>query len=207
MTIGPSRKVERLRNRRVKRIFVVSAFGLLILCLSLIATLTGAFGIFTSTGESETVAIAGSVKLGWNDTSSTRLDTEVGPLQPGGSLELPLNLSNSGVVSLSTIQISVTSAQTGSLSDGFRLAIDSCSMPWVQLGDAFSCDGVTRVVSPERPVSGLISVPGSEALRAGGTDHLRVTYSLPDSAPDSAEGSTGMISLVATGIQREGQTR
>jgi hypothetical protein len=191
----------------MQRILVVSVLGVLVLGFSLMAALTGAFGIFTSTGQSNSDVGSGTVKLGWNDTSSSQLDMTVGPLQPGDNIQLAFDLRNSGVIDLSTIQISAVSTNTGSLSNGFQLAIDSCSMPWVELGGAFSCGGMTRVVSPERPVSGLISVPGSAALLAGGIDHLRFTYSVPNSAPDSGEGSGGTISLVATGIQRAGQTR
>jgi hypothetical protein len=167
----------------------------------------GAFGIFTQQSVSSVAVGAGTVTLSWNQARLTQLATTIGPLDPGDSVQMVADLGNSGVTDLRAIQIAVTGTDTGTLSDGLQLAIDSCSVPWVGSAGTMACTGVTTVVSVDRPVVGLINLPGSSALAAGGTDHLRFTYRLSEGAPTSMANSSGVVSLIATGIQRAGQLK
>jgi spore coat-associated protein N len=168
----------------------------------------GAFGVFSGSGVSRATVTGATVTLAWNDTATAQLDTLVGPLNPNDSVQSVADLVNTGSIDLSTIQIAVVGTDTGPVSDGLQLAIDSCSVAWTGTAPNFSCLGGTETsVSADRPVSGLINLPASNALTVGGTDHLRFTYRLGADAPTSMANTQGTVAVVATGIQRAGQTK
>lgn len=168
---------------------------------------TGAFGTFAATSVALANVGSGTVKLSWNETATAQFYTTVGPLEPAGSTQLVANLVNFGNVDLSTVQIAVTGTNTGPLSDGLQLAIDSCSVPWAGSAPNYTCGGMSHIVSPDRPVVGVINLPGSSALTPGATDFLRFRFRLADSAPASMVSTTGHVTIIATGIQRAGQTK
>ena len=197
----------RIKGWRIRsRVILGGVVALILLSISLVIASNGAFGVFVATGESSTRIGAGTVMLSWNDTLAPQLSMVVGPLHPNESAEFALNLANTGDVALSTIQIGLIGTGTGTPSDGFQLAIDSCSVPWVSHGSSLTCEGGSgEAVAAERPVNGLINLPSSEALTVHGIDYLRFTYRLSDSAPEIAEGSSGTIAITATGTQRAGR--
>jgi hypothetical protein len=171
---------------------------------------TGAFGVFTNTSVAAADINSGTVKLSWNQDGTTQLTTTVGPLKPGDSVQSISDLVNSGNTELSTIQIAIVGTDTGPVSDGLQIAIDSCSVPWTSTLNTFTCNGAgqtMRIVSTERPVTGIVNLLNSSAVTATGTDYLRFTYRLGDYAPASMANSSGVVTVVATGIQREGQTK
>jgi len=187
-------------------IFLAVVVALVLIRVSVVIASHGAFGVFVASGESTAGLGAGTVKLAWNETTTPQLRMVIGPLHPNESAEFASNLVNIGSVALSAIQIGLTSSGTGTPSDGFQVAIDSCTMPWVSQGSTFTCDGgVETALSPERPVEGLISVLQSESFEPRGIDYLRFTYRLSDSAPETSEGSSGTISITAMGTQRAGR--
>ena len=189
------------------RVLAPVIFGVVLLGTSLGLASSGVFGTFSDTGVSSASVDAGTVKLSWNETATAQLDTTVGPLEPADSVQFVSDLSNSGALNLSTIQIAVAGTNTGPISDGLQLAIDSCTVPWAGNTPNFTCGAVAKIVSVDRPVTGLINLPGSDALTPGGVDHLRFTYRLADSAPASMANTTGHVTIIATGIQRAGQTK
>ncbi len=168
---------------------------------------SGAFGVFSDVAVGQAAVSAGSVNLSWADTATAQLEATVGPLSPSDSVEFVADLSNNGVLALSTIQIAVTGTNTGSVSDGLQLAIESCPVPWTGNVPNFTCGRTSRIVSVDRPVSGVIGLPLSSALTPGGTEHLRFTYRLPDSAPALMANTTGHVTLIATGVQRAAETK
>jgi len=207
MTITVSRASVRKGQQRRRRTFLVVLGGAFIIGATILVTSAAAFSVFSSTGEGEVSVGSGTVTLSWNDKATPQLDMNVGPLHPAESVQYVYDLVNFGVVDLSTIQISLASTHTVPASDGFQLALDTCSVPWTASGAIYTCPGVEGSLSAERPVTGVISLPESEALSAGGVDFLRFTYRLSDSAPISLETSSGTISIIATGLQRPGQTK
>ena len=168
---------------------------------------TGAFGTFTGTSVALTDVGAGTVKLSWNGTATAQFYATVGPLEPAVSTQLVANLVNFGNVDLSTVQIAVTGTNTGPLSDGLQLAIDSCSVPWAGSAPNYTCGGMSHIVSADRPVVGVINLPGSSALTPGTRDFLRFTFRMADSAPNGLMNTSGHVTITATGIQRAGQTK
>jgi hypothetical protein len=185
----------------------IVSVGILLLA-TLNALSTGAFGVFTHTGVASANVDSGTVQLSWNNDGTPQLTTTVGPLKPGDSVQSVSDLVNSGNTDLSTIQIAIVGTDTGPVSDGLQLAIDSCSVSWAGTAPSFTCVGGTETaVSADRPVSGLINLPVSNALTVGGTAYLRFTYRLADYAPTSMANTQGSVTIVATGIQRAGQTK
>lgn len=198
--------------RRISSLATALTLSLVLVGILVVATVgalsTGAFGVFSNTGVASLNVGSGTVKLAWNQDGTTQLTTTVGPLKPGDSVQLVSDLVNSGNTELSTIQIAVVGTDTGPVSDGLQLAIDSCSVPWTGAAPSFSCVGGTeRSVSAERPVTELINLLSSSALTSSGTDYLRFTYRLADYAPASMANTQGSVTIVATGIQRAGQTK
>ncbi len=178
-----------------------------VLVASLAVVSSGAFGQFTATGRGDVRVGAGGVALSWDHSTTSQADMVVGPLQPAGSMQFGLDLVNSGDLGLSAIQLAVQGTNTGSVSDGLQLAIDSCSIPWSGETPNLICGGEERVVSVDRPVAGVIGLPNSGALITDGVDHLRFTFRLPRSAPASMMNSSGTVSILATGVQRVGEKR
>lgn len=194
-------------NRLRLRVLAPVILGVVLLGTSVSLASAGVFGAFSDTGVSSASVGAGTVKLSWDETATAQLNTTVGPLEPADSVQFVSDLSNFGVLNLSTIQIAVAGTNTGPISDGLQLAIDSCTVPWAGDTPNFTCGAVEKIVSVDRPVTGLINLPGSDALMPGGVDHLRFTYRLADSAPASMANTTGHVTIIATGIQRAGQTK
>jgi spore coat-associated protein N len=163
---------------------------------------TGAFGYFTSSAIA-TISIAhgGSIGLSWRDTavSGSDLAIDVGPLMPSDIVQRIGDLANTGSVSVRQIQLSVTGTGTGSDSDGIQLAIDRCSVPWVWVVAGYSCPATITPVSPDRPVKARMALTGSPAAVPAGLDHLRFSFRLPDSAPESAQGLSGSVQITVTG--------
>jgi spore coat-associated protein N len=204
--VSPGHRLAHSRNPF--RTLIVLAMGAILVGTTASVASFGAYGTFSATGVATASVTVGSVTLVWNDTATAQLDTTVGPLNPNDSMQSVADLVNSGDIDLSTIQIAVVGTDTGPVSDGLQLAIDSCSVPWTGAAPSFTCVGGTeRSVSADRPVTGLINLPASEALPAGGTHHLRFTYRLGSDAPTSMANTQGTVAVVATGIQRAGQTK
>ncbi|RII85860.1 peptidase, partial [Clavibacter michiganensis] len=52
-----------------------------------------------------------------------------------------------------------------------------------------------------------VALPDSPARAVGGRDHLRITVRLAASAPATAQGTTGSVTLRVDGNQRTGTQR
>lgn len=170
-----------------------------------IAATSGVYAYFTSSATATaTLSESGSVGLHWNNSSSdsdagANLGLAVGPLLPGDSLHRVADLQNTGSTAISRIQLGVVGTGTGSTSDGIQMAIDRCSVAWVQSGATYTCAATTTSVTPDRPVQAVIDLLDSPAFAQAGVDHLRITLRLPDTAPSTAQGATGTVVFTATG--------
>jgi hypothetical protein len=163
---------------------------------------TGAYGFFTSSASATmSLTEGGSIGLSWNDTAATgsNLTLDVGRLMPTDTVQRIVDLANTGSSGIQQIQLTIMGTDTGSTSDGIQLSIDRCSVPWVSEGSIFACAGRLTALSLDRPVQATIALTGSPAAVQAGLDHLRFSFRLPDSAPDSAQGVTGSVQIVATG--------
>ena len=180
------------------------------------------------------VAVAGLGTFGgFTDSTSpvgTTVDTGVLSIDvssPGGSAALPfgggqmlagdsrthlIDLVNDGTTPLSAVTLKSWATSSSVLDqdpvNGLQLTVESCSVSWVETGSNFSCSGTERsfyagpIVATNQPLAGAAS------LVAGGTDHLRLTATLPAGATgDAFEGASSGLNFMFTGTQRSGGAR
>ena len=149
---------------------------------------------------------AGTVIVAFDATGVTTVPVAVTGLVPGGTARRLLDLTNTGTVAVSALQLETAAPTVGaSSSDGLQVALERCSQAWSS--DGASCAGTTTTVAADRPATARIDLPGSPAFAVGATDHLRLTLRLPESSPTAAQGTTGSLSVTVTGVQAPGRHR
>jgi hypothetical protein len=196
----------------------------LLLSVALLGSAAGIAGLGTfATFTSSTPAQAGvlgagtvSIQLGATGTSANRLTVGASGIVPGDTIQRSVDLSSTGSTSggLSAITLT-TSASPSSLLDtdqtnGLQVAIDSCSVAWIESGQpyTYTCAGTTQSVLASRPVIGTdLALAHLSSLTSGDTDHLRVTMTLPSTAGNTFQGISSGIGFVFTGTQRAGTSK
>jgi spore coat-associated protein N len=178
----------------------------------------GTYATFTSSTPAQAQVLGAgtvSIQLGANGTAANRLDVGASGLFPGDTIQRAVDLTSSGTNGgLAAITLT-TSASPSSLLDtdktnGLQLKVDSCSLPWAESGlpYTYTCPGTAQAVLASRPVVGAdLALDHLTSLTAGGTDHLRTTVSLPQTAGDSFQGVSSSIGFVFTGTQRAGTSK
>lgn len=176
----------------------------------------GTFATFTSSTEADQASLAtGSVSIALGAAGpANRLTLGASGLLPGDTMQRVVDLSNSGVAgsdNLGSVALT-TAATTSSLLDtdatnGLKVAIDKCSQTWTESGSSpaftYTCGGTTASVLAERAVIGSnVSLANLASLAAGQTDHLRVTLTLPATAPNTMQGLGSELTYTFTGTQR-----
>lgn len=172
----------------------------------------GTFATFTSSTSASNGISSGTVKVELGAVGpANRLTVGATGLVPGDSLQRAVDLSNTGSESLASVVLS-TSASPSSLLDtdaanGLQIAIDKCSVAWTESAPpyTYSCSGSTTSVLASRAAIGSnLALAGLSSLAPGAADRLRVTVSLPASAPNSMQGLSSSIAYTFTGTQRGG---
>lgn len=177
----------------------------------------GTYASFTSTTSASQSLSTGTVTiaLGAAGTASNRLTVSASGLVPGDTVERAVDLTNSGSQSLSAIALTTTANPSSLLdtdpSNGLQMVLDSCPTPWTEAGTApaytYTCGGtVTTVLASGPVITANADLPGLSSLAPGGTDHLRVTLTLPSSAGNTFQGLTSTLSYAFTGTQRTGSS-
>jgi spore coat-associated protein N len=176
----------------------------------------GTFGTFTdSTTPISTEVASGKVDINLANPGHAIPASTTGFL-PGDSMTRAVTLTNAGNSDLSSVTLGVTATVSSILdtntTNGLKLSVDACSVPWTQGGTStaptFSCvGGTSRNVVASVPVKGTYALNGLSSLAVGGTDHLTFTISLPTGADNSFQGKTSTLSLVFTGTQRAAGAR
>lgn len=133
---------------------------------------------------------------------------DFGGLLPGGSATRSVSLVNDGDAGLASVALTAV-ARTSSLLDsdrtaGLRLTVTSCSVPWTAGG---ICEGRQRTLLAPGPVIRDAVLDDPASLRAGGTDHLALTVSLPESAGNDFAGQSSALEFLFTAAQRPGAAR
>ncbi|NQX12595.1 peptidase [Microbacteriaceae bacterium VKM Ac-2855] len=165
----------------------------------------GASAVLRSQGSATANVRAGAVTVDWNASGVNEFSVPVTGLRPGDTSARLIDLRNTGTIAVSQLQLGVTSTTVAaSSSDGLQLAIDRCSVAWTS---ATACSGTLTTVSADRPASGTIALPASAAFAVGGTDHLRATFRLPESAPTGNQNISGTVTVTVTAIQVPGRQR
>ena len=162
----------------------------------------GAYGILASSSTTTaTFRDAGAPALAFTDaTTGGHLALAIESLLPGTSQQVLADLKNIGTDNLATLQLTIAGTGTGTNSDGLQLAIDRCSTAWIaSTTSRYTCPGTLASISADRPLEATIDILESPAEIAGGVDHLRLTFRLPITAPNTGQGTFGSALLTMTG--------
>lgn len=199
-------------SARRKVLIAVAAF-------SAAASLAGAFtfATFTTTTAASSSAASGTVVIALG--GSNRLTVNASGLVPTDTIQRGVDLTNSGTQNLASITLSVAATASSLLdtdtTNGLQMLVDRCFPgAWTESGNGtttpytYTCGGSIQTVIASAPVvTNNASLSGSvtpTALTAGGTDHLRVTLTLPGTAPNTMQGLTSTLLYTFTGTQRSG---
>ena len=174
----------------------------------------GTFATFTSSTSASQAISSGTVSIALGATGgvTNRLTVNATNIVPGDTIQRSVDLTNSSSDPLGSVSLTTTASPSSLLdtdaTNGLQMAITSCSVPWTESGTSpaftYSCSGSTSTVVASRAVIGSnISLSGLNVLSsATGTDHLRVTLSLPSSAGNTFQGLSSTITYAFTGTQR-----
>jgi spore coat-associated protein N len=172
----------------------------------------GTYATFTSsTSQSHSISSGTvTIALGATGAATNRLNIGATGLAPGDTIQRSVDLTNSGSLDLASVTLTTTASPSSLLdtdaTNGLQMVIDKCSQPWTESGPpyTYSCGGSTTTLVSSRAVIGSgISLGGSLAsLTSGGTDHLRVTLTLPSGAGNTLQNQSSTISYAFTGTQR-----
>jgi spore coat-associated protein N len=203
--------------------------GKVVASLALVGTAAGVaglgtYGAFTSTTSASASVGSGIVNIALGTTATTnRLNVPATGLVPGDSIQRAVTLTNAaGNQNLAGITLTTTAA-TSSLLDspvsgpGLQLAIDACSLPWIEAVTGtgastvytYTCTGatVTTVLAPRAVLGTDLPLPALTSAVAGKTDYLRVTMTLPPLAGNDLQNKSSVIDLAFTGTQRTGTSK
>jgi predicted ribosomally synthesized peptide with SipW-like signal peptide len=180
----------------------------------------GTYATFTSSSSASNGVHAGSVSIALGAAGPTnRLTLGATGLLPGDTMQRVVDLKNDGVSGsddLAAVTLTTAAAPSSLLdsdaANGLQMTIDRCSAPWTESGTSpaftYSCAGTTSPALASRPVVGSnLSLSGLTSLAAGATDHLRVTLTLPTTAPNAMQGLSSTLTYTFTGTQRAGASK
>jgi predicted ribosomally synthesized peptide with SipW-like signal peptide len=172
----------------------------------------GTYGAFTATTSASQAVTAGTVVIALGSGAANTLNVPVAGLLPGDSVEKIATLSNTGNSALNAITLTAgtttPSLLTTNLTDGLQLTIEACSVAWTGSAAPYTCSGTTTSVLAKSPVIGADkALTNLASLTAGAADNLKVTTSLPTTAPNTFQGATSTISFDFTGTQRTGTVK
>lgn len=168
----------------------------------------GTYGAFTSSTSASEVVTAGTVVIALGTGAGNNLTVPVAGVLPGDKIEKLVTLSNTGnsdlnAVTLTTAAVAPASLLTTDPTQGLQLTIESCTTPWTGSTAPYACGGTKTTVLADGPVIGTDKPLASLAsLVNGKTDNLKVTATLPKSAPNAFQGATSTIGFTFTGTQR-----
>jgi spore coat-associated protein N len=171
----------------------------------------GTYASWTSTTSQSHTISSGTVTiaLGATGAATNRLNIGASALAPGDTIQRSVDLTNSGSLDLASVTLTTTASPSSLLdtdtTNGLQMVIDKCSAAWTESGPpyTYTCSGSSSTVVSSRAVIGSnIGLGSLAALSAGGTDHLRVTLTLPAGAGNTLQNQSSTISYAFTGTQR-----
>ena len=175
----------------------------------------GTFATFTATTSASQSVSSGTVVIALGNTgaSTNRLTVNASGLVPGDTIQRSFDLSNTGSQDLASIALTTTASPSSLLdtdgTNGLQMVIDRCSVAWTESGSSpaftYTCSGSTTTIITSRAViQSSLSMAGLSALTAAGSDHLRVTLTLPSSAGNTFQGLSSTLTYSFLGTQRAG---
>jgi len=206
--------VERGRTGRTRRLFHSHKllWTLVVLGVAAAAAGMGTYATFTSTTSASQTVTSGTVTiaLGATGASTNRLTVNATGVVAGDTIQRSFELANSGNSGLAAIAMTTTASPTTLLDSdavaGLQMVIDKCSVPWTEAGTSpaftYTCGGTaTTIITSRALVGSSLAMPGLAALTNGGTDHLRLTLTLPSTSGNTFQGLTSTITYSFTGTQ------
>jgi hypothetical protein len=177
----------------------------------------GTFGTFTdSTAPVTTTITSGKVDINLASVGAP-IPVTTDKFVPGDKLTRAVTLSNDGTSPLASVALKsevtgTADVLTNDRTNGLKLTVEACSVPWTQGGAAdaptYTCTGGTiRTVVPQAPAASNVTLTDPLSLAVGGKDYLTFTISLPTSADNSFQGKSASLSLTFEGTQRTGTAR
>ena len=173
----------------------------------------GTYATWTSSATASHSISSGTVTIALGAVGpANRLTVNATGIVPGDTMQRAFNLSDTGSANLASVTLT-TSATTSTTLDtdatnGLQMVIDKCSVAWTESGPpyTYTCSGTTSSVLASRAVIGstLALSNITDLLTAGTTDYLRLTLTLPSTAPNGLQGLTSTIQYAFTGTQRAG---
>jgi spore coat-associated protein N len=205
------------QDRRLDRRHRV-AISVAMILASLALAGFGAYATFTGSASASHSVTTGTVVIDIGPTGSltNRLTVNAIAVAPGDTIQRSFDLTNSGTLDLSAVSLTTTAGPSTVLdtdaTNGLQMVIDRCSTSWTEAGTSpaftYTCAGSTTTVVASRAIIGSgLSLSGLSMLAAGGTDHLRLTLTLPSATGNAFQGLTSTISYAFTGIQRAATDR
>lgn len=179
----------------------------------------GTFGTFTdSTAPLNASVASGTLSLDLAAGGAAGMTMNAAGFVPGDSISRSVELVNSGNLAMSSVSLVSTATTQSVLTtdkvNGLQLGVDSCSVKWTETIAAngaatYTCSGTTVPLYTQG--SGVVT-PGTSlrdvaSKNVGGTDHLRVTVTLPASADNAFQGKTAGLSINFVGAQQTGTNR
>jgi hypothetical protein len=192
----------RAPGARVRPFLIPAIAGALVL-----AGAGTAYAVLADRATTTVSVTAGAVELDWGGGGADQLAVPITGLRPGDAQVRLVDLANTGTVAVSQLMVTLDGAPVASTSDGLQVAFDRCTVAWTGAPGTAVCSGTITPVVAERPAVGRFALTGSPARAVGGRDHLRVTVRLAASAPTTAQGATGSVTLRVDGNQRFGIQR
>jgi hypothetical protein len=138
-------------------------------------------------------------------TIAHRALAPVKALAPGDRAQRKVDLryrGNGGFAAVVLRVMGPSRSLLGSSSTGLRLTIDRCSHAWAKRGRTYGCHGRHSVVLKTAPISRQSFRLRRLTARAGRTDHLRLTLSLPSRAGNALQRRASRIVYAFTGVAR-----
>lgn len=187
------------------------ASGALIATAAAVAGL-GTYGGFTSSTTASQQVKSGTVGISLADSGTNSLNIPIVGVLPGDRIERLVSLVNTGDSDLNAVTLSTTatapvggtaSPLTTDVKNGLQMTIESCSVPWSGTAAPYSCSGTSTTVLATGPIIGANRTLASlTALTAGNKDNLKVSATLPASAPNTFQGAIDTIGFAFTATQR-----
>lgn len=198
------------RSRLTSRI--LASVALLALAAAIIGA--GAYAVFTDTESVSQNVSSGTVNLNPINVnaSNNRLSVGASNIAAGDTIQRTVLIKNVGTIDLSGVDLTTT-ATTSSLLDtdtvqGLQMVIDKCSVAWTETGGppyTYTCGGTTQSVLAGAPVIGASLALSNLNITAGADNFLRVTLTLPTTAPNTLQNQSSVIKYDFTATQRAGQ--
>jgi hypothetical protein len=200
--------------RRAARRSMVTKLVMSVALITVAAALVGvgAFAAFTNTVSVSQADTSGTVTMAVINVNgaNNRLSVGASNLAAGDTIQRVADLQETGSIDLAGIVLTTTASPSSLLdtdaTNGLQMVIDKCSVAWTEGGSApaytYTCGGTTTSVLATRAVIGTNLTLTNLVLSGNAHNYVRVTQTLPSSAPNTLQGQSSTINYALTGTQR-----